>query len=294
MKKQILSLCITGATLALSGCDNKPAESSVEVKAEKAIPKAPAKPDFELKAITRSAWLREQLPENAFFYARVPSFWGLASYKDDVFKEAYGNPAYRAEVEKIRTASAAWFKKGEADVATLLTLVGSQMDGPLEMAAYSIENQPQLLITTQVQFQSDAELQAVIDLLKRERAIRKVIEPMKESAGIVMVDAAPVAYQWDQQNGRLNMQVTMTGATPESLRTAFNGLKANPASPMLSNEQRMDDSHRGLYVWFDNQIATPVYTPILPPDAALPMAAAGVPQMQSLAASWGLATVKAV
>ena len=291
MKKQFLAACLTASVFVLSGCDNQSTETAGDSASEQQV-STPKTPDFEVKAFTRSAWLREQLPDNAFFYARVPSLWDLASYKDDTFKYAHGNTAYLAELEKIRTASSQWFKKGGEDAATLLTLFGSQMDGPSEMVAYSVDNKPYVLMSANVRFSSAAELQALIDVLLQRQVIRQVIEPMTDGAGRVMMDSVPLAYRWDQKVGRLNLLITQEGASIRDLDAALAALKPNATSPMLANEAKMEDSHKGLYFWFDNQQAAPVYTPILPPNAALPLAAAGVSQIESLAASWGVSNGK--
>lgn len=295
MKKRLVTIMVSSALLLMTGCDNGKVESDArdgEVKTQLEQKGVTDTPDFTVKALTRNAWLREQLPENAFFYARVPSLWDLASYKDDSFKYAHGNEAYLKEIKKIQDASAEWFKKGDAEVETLLTLFGSQMDGPLEVVAYSLDNQPQLLISSHVRFKNETDLQAIIDLLLSKQAIIDEVEPLKNGAGVVTTSVAPIAYKWDQEKGLLNLMLNLQGASSSSLEEAFALLKPNPTSPMFSNEQVMDDSQKGLYLWFNNQLAAPVYSPLLPPNAAMPMAAAGVPQMENLSASWGVSNGK--
>ena len=287
MKKQILAACLAASALVLTGCENN---SSDPVEPTSSV--QPKTPDFKVEALTRSAWLRENMPENAFFYARVPSLWDLASYKEDTFKYAHGNEAYLTEIKKIRAATDVWFQKGEQDVATLMTFLNSQLDGPAELVAYGVENKPQLLISANVRFKTASELQALIDVLQQKSVIRRVVEPMAEGAGVVIVESMPLAYRWDQESGRLNMVATLEGATVTGLDAAYAALTPNPASPMLSNEAQMDDSHRGLYLWLDNQTAAPMYAPILQSNAAMSAAALGVSQMQSLSASWGVSNGK--
>lgn len=295
-KKKIAQVILGGAFVALVGCDSKTPESEAalapEVENQEVQTKKVKAPTYTATALTRSAWLREQLPETAFFYARIPSLWDLASYKDDSFKFAHGNKAYLKEIKKIQEASAKWFKKGEADIETLLTLLGSQMDGPVEVVAYGQDNQPQLLISSHVRFTQEKELKAIIELLISKRVIIDELEPMQNGAGVLMTKAAPLAYKWDQNLGRLNLMLNLQGADSTSLDSAFSALKPNPTSPMFSNEQVMDDSHKGLYLWFNNQLASPVYQPLLPPDAAMPMAAMGAHQIETVAASWGVSNGK--
>lgn len=294
MKKQVVTILVSSALLLMTGCDNGKVESDVQgSEAKKLEQRVVAEtPVFTVKALTRGAWLREQLPESAFFYARVPSLWDLASYKEDSFKYAHGNEAYLKEIKKIQNASAEWFKKGDAELETLLTLFGSQMDGPLEVVAYSLNNQPQLLVSSHVRFKSEAELKAIIDLLVSKQVIIDEVEPLTNGAGVVTTTVAPIAYKWDQEKGLLNLMLNLQGASSSSLDEAFSLLKPNLTSPMFSNEQVMDDSHKGLYLWFNNQLAAPVYSPLLPPNAAMPMAAAGVPQMENISASWGVSNGK--
>jgi len=287
MKKKIAQILLSSAVVALVGCDNKTSDSDAAVK-PKTTEQTPA---YSVSALTRSAWLREQLPENAFFYARVPSLWDLASFKEDSFKYAHGNEAYLSEIKKIQKASREWFKQGDPEVATLLTLLGSQMDGPVEAVAYSIENQPQLLLSSHVRFKDESELQKLIDLLKDKRVILDEIAPLAEGAGVLQTKTVPLAYRWDKAQGRLNLLLNMQGADITALDTAFTSLKPNAVAPMLASEKVMDDSQRGLYLWFDNQTAAPVYQPLLPRDAKA-MAAMGANQIQGFAASWGVSNGK--
>jgi hypothetical protein len=292
MKKQVAGLLLCGAIFSVVGCDNSEVKDKAAVTPSVLGEQAMSGTQYTAKALTRGAWLRERLPESVFLYGRIPSLWALASYKEDSFKYAMGNDAYLTEIKKIQEASAQWFKQADPEVTTLLMLLGSQMDGPVEVAAYTVSNQPQLLLSANVRFNEASELQGLIDLLKDKQIIRQVLEPMVEGAGVVMTEALPLAYRWDKANGRLNLMLNMQGADIAELDAAYASLVNNPQSPMLSNESLMDDSQQGLYVWFDNQKAASVYSTMLPPDVAMPMAAMGVPQMKTLAASWGVSNGK--
>ncbi|MGB1236834.1 MAG: pilin [Pseudomonadales bacterium] len=249
-------------------------------------------PAMQLQSLTRQAWLRESLPDSTIFYARVPSLWGGFSYKEDSFKYALGNPQSLAAANSIQGAANKWVQQADAQISPLLTLLTDQLDGPIEIAAIANGPIPQVLATVPLSFTSTAQLQQLIDALVANKVVQGEAQPMQDGAGQLLTQAGPVPYRWDGENQRLNLLVSFGGAATSALDASFAALNKNPDNPMLENEQQMDDSHQGLYLWFNNQQALPLYKNMAPQHVMQQLTMFGVPEMKSLALSMGVQNTK--
>lgn len=278
MKASLPASLLCAATITLSTIAFSPAfAATTNIVADTAV--AP---------LTRSAWLREVLPDNAILYARVPSLWTTLSYKEDSFKYALGNEQHLKVVKDLQKSTEKWVQQADPEISPLLTLLAGQMDGPVELVAIPSSPMPQVLLSAQLNFSSTAQLQTLIDTLISADVIRGEAQKMENGSGILLTDAGPTPYRWDAENKRLNLLLGFGGADLTALDNAFSSLKKNPDSPMLSNEQQMDDSHQGLYIWFNNQVALPMYQAMAPKHIMQQLQMFGVPEMKSLALSWGV------
>ncbi len=244
--------------------------------------------DTQVSQLTKNPWMREKLPANTLLYARIPSIWSSISYKDDSFKYALGNSSFTQTINSIQEASGQWVAEADAQIKPFLALLAGQLNGPIEIAAVANGPMPQLMITASLDYSDTDQLQSLIDSLLKAKLVKSEIEKMQGGTGLLMTDLGPTPYRWDGKNKRLNILVALGGANLNALDSVFNALTENTNSPMLANEQQMDSSKQGLYIWFNNQAAFPLYQGMTPKPMLQQMQLFGVPDMKSLALSWGV------
>lgn len=244
--------------------------------------------DMQVSPIVRPAWLREYLPDNTLFYARIPSVWSGISYKDDSFKYALGNKSYTDTVKKIQQASAQWLDQADEQLKPLLSLLAGQLDGPIEVAAIAGGMMPQVLISANLNIENQEQLQLLINSLLKAKVIKGEVQKMVDGAGQLLTDVGPTPYRWDSEKKRLDLLLNFGGADLKVLESAYGALKKNPESPMLANEAKLESSHQGLYLWYNNEKTYPLYQAMIPPKMQQQMKMFGVPDMKSLALSWGV------
>ena len=244
--------------------------------------------DTQVTQLTKNPWLREKLPPDTLLYARIPSIWSSISYKEDSFKYALGNKSFTETIKSIQKASTQWIAKADAEIKPFIALLAGQLNGPLEIAVVAHGPMPQLMITASLDYADSQPLQLLIDSLIKAKLVKSEIEKMQGGSGLLLTDLGPTPYRWDQQNKRLNILVALGGAKLAALDSAFDALTENPDSPMLANEQQMDSSNQGLYLWFNNEAAFPLYQGMTPKPILQKMQLFGVADMKSLALSWGV------
>ncbi|EPJ56074.1 MAG: hypothetical protein OFPI_01100 [Osedax symbiont Rs2] len=244
--------------------------------------------DTQITQLTKNPWLREKLPQNTLLYARIPSLWTSVSYKDDSFKYALGNNSFTQTMNSIQEASGQWIAEADAQIKPFLALLAGQLDGPIEIAVVANGPMPQLMITASLDYSDTGQLQLLIDSLLKAKLVKSEIVKMQQGSGLLLTDLGPTPYRWDKKNKRLNILVALGGAKISALDSAFNALTKNSESPMLANEQQMDSSKQGLYLWFNNQAAFPLYQGMTPKPILQQMQMFGVADMKSLALSWGV------
>lgn len=248
--------------------------------------------DMQVSAVVRPAWLREYLPDNTLFYARIPSLWSSVSYKEDSFKYALGNKSYTDTVRKIQQASAQWVDQADQQLKPLLSLLAGQLDGPIEIAAIAGGMMPQVLLSANLNIADTAQLQLLIDSLVKARIVKSEVKKMTDGAGQLMTEVGPTPYRWNSEKKRLDILLNFGGADLKALDKAFSSLTKNADSPMLANEAQVESSHQGLYLWYNNEITYPMYQSMIPPQIQKQMQLFGVPDMKSLALSWGVRNEK--
>ncbi|MEH6444652.1 MAG: pilin [Oceanospirillaceae bacterium] len=281
MKIRSASFCLGLSMLCLATTSNTVFAKTSNIETEPPVTQ-----------LTRSAWLREYLPENTLFYARIPSLWTSLSYKEDSFKYALGNESYVETINKIQKASVQWVGQSEEKIRPLLALLAGQLDGPIEIAVIAAGMTPNVLISANLNYHSDVQVQALIDSLIQAKAIRSKLQHMTDGAGQVLTNLGPVPYRWDSKLKRLNILLNLGGADIQALDNAFAKLTQNISSPMLANEAQMDSSQQGLYVWYNNAATYPLYKAMIPKKSQQQMSMFGVPDMQSLALAWGVRNEK--
>jgi Tfp pilus assembly major pilin PilA len=248
--------------------------------------------DMQVSSVVRPAWLREYLPDNTLFYARIPSLWSSVSYKEDSFKYALGNKSYTDTVQTIQEASAKWVDQADQQLKPLLSLLVGQLDGPIEIAAIAGGMMPQVLVSANLNIEDSTQLQALIDSLIEAKVVKSEVKKMVDGAGQLMTDVGPTPYRWDSEKKRLDILLNFGGADLKALNLAYSSLSKNLDSPMLANEAQLESSHQGLYLWYNNEKTYPMYKAMIPPNVQQQMNMFGVPDMKSLALSWGVRNEK--
>lgn len=244
--------------------------------------------DTQVSAIVKPAWLREYLPESTLLYARIPSLWSGASYKEDSFKYALGNPNYTRALKAIQQAGTEWVEQADQKIRPLLSLLIGQLNGPIEIAAVAGGITPKVLVSASLNVSSNEQLQNLIDSLLAAKLVRSEAQKMQDGAGILVTDLGPTPYRWNEQKRRLEILFNFGGADLATLAQTFDTLVKNPNSPMLANEQLTDSSQQGLYLWYNNQKTYPMYQAMIPQHIQQQLQMFGVPDMQSLSLSWGV------
>lgn len=240
----------------------------------------------------QKSWLREMLPQQTLLYARIPNIWNLFSAKDDAFKQALGSEQNKQLLTQLEAASQHWLKQSGPRFTPLLQLVAGQLNGPIEIAAVAGQAMPEVLISLPVKYSSSEQVQVLINNLIALEMVKGELKPLGDDKGILDTYLGPLPYHWDKAQRRVKLLVSFGGASLEALDQAYTELKVNTASPMLVNEQQMDSSTEGLYVWFNHQLAQPIYQNFLPPAIGQQLAQLGVNEIKSAAVSWAVHNAK--
>jgi len=245
-------------------------------------------PDTSVSSISQKPWLRESLPDNALMYARIPSIWSALSYKEDSFKYAFGNAGFTQSIEKLQNASPLLIDSVDKKIQPWLDLFIAQINGPIELAVLPGAALPELILSASIKLETEADLQTLLATLKKQRIIMGEAAPMTEGAGLLQASVGNVPYRWDQENNRLSLLVRLGGGTIADLDSKLAGLTPNENSPMLANEQQLDSSQQGLYVWLNNTLAFPLYEPMLRSQNQPALQMLSIDEIKSIALSAGV------
>jgi len=245
-------------------------------------------PDSSVSSISQKPWLRKNLPDNALLYARIPSIWNILSYKEDSFKYALGNQRFTQSIEKLQHSSGSLIASADKKMQPWLHLLIAQINGPIELALLPSAALPELLVTASIHLASQSELQQLLEKLKKQRIISGEAAPLQEGAGLLKANIGNVPYRWDKTNNRLHLLVRLGGSTVADLDSKLAQLSPNQKSPMLANEQQMDSSQQGLYLWLNNTLAYPWYQSMLRSQNHAALQMLSLEEIKSVAISAGV------
>lgn len=248
-------------------------------------------PTYSLSHISQKAWLREQLPNNALGYARVPSVWYLFSGQDNGFKYAQGNPSFVEQMKKIQTAV-------KQTLFTQLTLDNGltkfllqHLDGPIEAAVLQPEigqMMPVIALASQLKFSSLADFNAAFLAMANEEPMLTLSQATDDSGhGEFMFQQVKVLYYFDEQTGRFSLFGGI-GVESQSLMNIKNALVANAQHPMFTSEQAIDSSGLGLFVWLNPKIILPAVMPMIGEQQVDQLKVMGVGEINGIALGYGV------
>lgn len=244
--------------------------------------------DTSVASITEKPWLRDYLPDNTLFYARIPSIWNTFSYKQDSFKYALGNPRFTQSIKKLQQSSGSLLDSADKQLRPWLKLFIAQINGPIELAVLPGAALPELLISASIKFTSQSDLQQLITKLQGQRIITGVAAPLKDGRGLLKASIGNVPYRWNKEKDRLTLLVRLGGAAIADLDDQLASLIANNNSPMLANEQQLDSSGQGLYLWLNNTLAYPLYQGMLRSFNLSALQVLSLKEIKSIAISAGV------
>jgi hypothetical protein len=242
--------------------------------------------------LTKNAWMREVLSDQTLFYARIPSIWNNFSFKEDAFKKALGSTQNSELITELQSSSERWLQQADPLLTPLLNLLAGQLNGPIEMVATADNGMPKLLVSIPLNYENNIQVKELISSLLGIGLVKDEFQKLADNAGVFNTSIGALPYRWDPQHKRLQLLVNFGGSSLELLDESFGALKPNSSHSMLSNEKQMDSSLQGLYVWFNNQKARPLYEMMLPTESLELLSSLGLLEVESVALSLGVLNEK--
>lgn len=279
------------ATVLAWGCDRpEPAKTASAPEAamtSKPVVMRPVSPASG-EALSQQSYLRDVLPVSAYAYARLPSLWGILGVPTGgALDKAVGSAPYADAVRVIREGFSSTVVPDLPEDAQFVTRLFLQhATSPIEAAALAspdAENPiPFLLVTAAVDFATTEALNAFLQQAAAQYPAVELLTPVQgDQVGILSIVGLQTQIKLDPASKRLYL---LTGAVlqPTSLVEALKTLQPNSAHPMRPQENGIDASGQGLFVWAS------------PPKLMELASAMGQQDQVAMLALFGLTSMKSV
>lgn len=241
----------------------------------------------------RPAWLREQLPDDALIYVRVPDFMGLLTMpKGSSLDTVLRSEANIESVERIRAAlleNVIELIPAFDDIR--VRLVQEYLRSPVELAVF-LKPAPSALLAMNLDIDSRQEFANVVFAAGEGGESLRVVVPL-DNSGIGQLDAGgmPVFVRFDERSGRVLLHLG-PAASAEAFARLLERIDAAGAHRMQALEAGIDASGQGLFAWIDAEQALPALKLTVPPDAYQRMTESGLSSVSAAALGWGVANGK--
>ncbi len=241
----------------------------------------------------RASWLREHLPEDAIMYFRVPHPLGfLAAPKGNTLDRALRSNANIEALQNIKGAMVAnvlQFIPGfeEAFVRDF----ADQLRSPVEVAVM-LAPAPSVIISMNLDIDSDAAFQQMIDALQIGGASLSMLSPLDEDGfGQVVGLPVPVSVNFNANSGQVILQAGPAIAA-EQFSLMVESLSLPVDHRMHAMEKQIDSSGYGLFYWIDSESALPAAQMFLSPEQLANIEESGLDKLRAAAFGWGAANEK--
>ena len=244
--------------------------------------------------IVEDAYLRKNLPESAFAYARIPNPWSfIGSAKGNVFDKANNSKPIFDAINGIRTGLIENVipEIPEKQAQLMVKLLFSQLTSPLEAIAISGVDPaiptPNLVLTTAADFSSSAEVQAILETLAEQAPALSISKAM-DANGYAELSIAHMSaqLQWNQQIKRLTLLLGVS-LSPNNLTEFIKTLQANSNHSMLALEETIDQSGQGVFAWADPRKLTSMAATMGMQQQMAPLAMVGINNIKNIAVGAG-------
>lgn len=264
--------------LAVAGCSNSSNEKSVSTNVDMWQDELPI----------RGPWLRDQLPDNALVYVRVPNLLGLvATPKGNVLDPALRSRANVENVEKIRKGLA------ENVLATLPALNYAQVSlmlrhlrSPIEVAGQFIPA-PGGIVAVTLDIDSNDGFESLVGALGFSLAAPLDVAGTAEIVGA----GVPAFARFEAASGRL-LVMAGPGANERTFDELLDNLGQSGTHPMQNLERRVDDSGQGFIVWLNAREALPAMQMFVPIEQYQAFVDAGLDKLDAVAYGLGASNGK--
>lgn len=248
---------------------------------------------FEGELPIRQPWLRDNLPNEASIYVRIPNVYGmLAAPKGNSLDSALRSSANVENLAKI--------KKGISDnVLPLIPLfedarvqlLERYTRSPIEIAVF-LAASPSILLAMNVELDSNDALSDVLASFAPAGPGFGLVEPLSER-GVGQIDGmgVPMFIQFDADSGRLLLNAG-PGVSLEEFETILQKIVSNDDHPMRRMERTIDEGGQGFFTWIDAEQAMPAMQMFLQPDQFEELLEIGLDKVRSAAFGWGVANGK--
>lgn len=271
----------------LSSCsDNK--QAAVEDLENK-------KPQMQLSSVSDKAWLREQLPESAFVYGRLPSIWYLFDSQDNGLKYALGNLEFVESFNSIKkNIQKNLFARFQLDnqLAKFLLL---NVNGPVEFAfmeAESGQGMPTLAIGSTLEFDTVDEFSSAFASALSGNPQIAVVEPTDQKGrGLLQFNGAYIFYQFDSHTHQFSLHAGL-GVEADVVKTAMASLVTNDQHPMFPAEQQIDSSGLGVFAWLNPKSTLTAMAPILGQEKVAALMALPLSEVNNISLGYGVSDSK--
>lgn len=236
----------------------------------------------------RQPWLRDNLPENALLYARVPNIYGLLTMpKGNVLDSALRSTANIENVAKVRRGITDNVLPQIPAFANLqLRLLEQYLRSPIEVAGF-LSDAPSVVVSVNLELGSNSALEEVFELMGVG-----LLQPLDELGHGQMATApVPSFLRFDEGTGHLLIHAG-PAVTVEQFDSLLESFDSKVVHRMRTMEKRIDESGQGLFIWIDAERATPLLQAALPPDQAEALTASGLSEVSAAAIGWGVANGK--
>lgn len=248
--------------------------------------------------LSHVATLRDQLPQEALGYLRIPSPWGLfTAPKGNALHKALDDARTTQQVAALAEAVHTNLLQGIPGMPGLaLQLLLHHLRSPLEVLLLLPDNPqvplPNALIQARVDFASIDQVNQFLSDVAANNPFVRLLSPLTaEAFGSLIVHEAPALIHFDAANSSL-LLFGGPMASAAIFTAVLDGLTTNPDHPMHTLERKIDQSGQGFFVWVNIQRLAASGQAMLPPPMVADLTKWGLMDVRALALGFGVSDGK--
>ncbi len=270
-------LAMVFAVLILSACgdnDNSASKKDLDL------------PDWN-HALSKTAQLIDKVPEDAAFYLRIPSVWGLFfSPKGNSLHNALASEANQEQLALFQQQLLVQLDTVDLDISVPLKALLYHLRSPIELVLLlpqgSAVTSSQLVVSGQFNFEN---LQQLNKLITQQSSNNPMInfsrEATLETPGLINIGPTKLYYSYNTDTQTFTA-ITGMVVFDDDLKKVLQWTDRKN-SPIKFLEEQIDNSGQGLFAWLDFQKVKPLIEPNIPPSELLGLTESGLLQTEYFA-----------
>ena len=244
--------------------------------------------------IVQSAYLRENLPESAFAYARIPNIWSLiGTAKNNIFDDALNAQPFVDAVNSIRAGinENVIPEIPDEDGQLLARFVFQSLTSPIE--AIIIDGvdpaipTPNVVVTASANFNSIEEIQTLFAVIAKNSPEFEVTKAVQSDGyAELLIAKMNVQFQWDKDKSRFTLLAGIS-LSPNNLSDLLKTFVPNPTHQMKALENTIDSSGQGTFAWANPRKISSLGSSLGKQKEIAALAVIGISSMKNIALGTG-------